>query len=63
MLENLSEASIGKWVKPKGEMIIGTLTAIFEDGTVEVDWGRINHNCIIGKELHKIDVLEWYERP
>ena len=59
MLEELTRDNIGSSVfKDKWEF--GRLTDIFDDGTVEVDWGRINHNCILGKEIIKSDELYWY---
>jgi len=58
MLEGLNKNDIGSLVA-QGESGVGTLTEIFDDGTVEVDWGRINHNCILGKERIKSEELSW----
>jgi len=61
MLEGLTPEDIGSLVTEK-QWAIGTLTDIFGDGTVEVDWGRINHNDIIGKERLESNRLYWYAR-
>jgi len=61
MLESLTKDDIGSSVA-QGESGVGTLTDVFDDGTVEVEWGRINHNCILGKERVKIEELCWHHR-